>query len=202
MSVAAPRRPRLWAGVDVGGRRKGFHLAWIDDARVVDLKNVHEPREVAELLARIEPLVVAIDSPRAPAADEARSRPGEVALARARVCGIRYTPDRATLGTSDYYEWIRRGLALYAAVAANGLVAIECFPTASWSRWAGPRVGRRAPWSTAALRRFRLDGVAPRMNQDFRDAIGAALTARAYTEGRTEAFGDIIVPLATPIGDG
>lgn len=194
--------PRVWAGVDVGGRRKGFHLAWIDDTRLVDRKNVHEPAELAEILAGIAPLVVAIDSPRTSADTDRRSRPGEVALARAGVCGIRYTPDEATLGTSDYYDWIRRGLALYAAVAAKGLAAIECFPTASWSRWAGPRAGRRAPWSTAALRRFRLEGLPPRMNQDFRDAIGAALTARAWTAGETQSFGDIVVPLALPSDDG
>jgi hypothetical protein len=32
------------------------------------------------------------------------------------------------------------------------------------------------------------------MNQDARDAIGAAVTARLHELGRTESFGQIIVP--------
>ena len=35
------------------------------------------------------------------------------------------------------------------------------------------------------------------MNQDARDAIGAALTARLFAAGVTESFGDIVVPLPT-----
>jgi hypothetical protein len=34
------------------------------------------------------------------------------------------------------------------------------------------------------------------MNQDARDAIGAAVTARLYDDQHTEAFGEIAVPLA------
>jgi predicted nuclease with RNAse H fold len=187
--------PRTWAGVDVGGRRKGFHLAWTDGSTVLGLANLHDPTEVAQRLVDLGITLVAIDSPRAPAPDGSRSRRDEVDLARARVCGIRYTPDHAMLQTSDYYEWIRRGLELYRAVDAAKVPAIECFPTASWSRWAGPRVGRRAPWSRAALQRFGLAGVRSTMGQDFRDAIGAALTAKAHTEGGTESFGAIVVPL-------
>jgi hypothetical protein len=32
------------------------------------------------------------------------------------------------------------------------------------------------------------------MSQDARDAIGAALTARLHAQGRTDRFGDIVVP--------
>jgi hypothetical protein len=34
------------------------------------------------------------------------------------------------------------------------------------------------------------------MNQDGRDAIGAALTVRLHARGRTDRFGDIVVPQA------
>ncbi len=33
-------------------------------------------------------------------------------------------------------------------------------------------------------------------DQDARDAIGAAVTARLYDHGETERFGDIVVPLS------
>lgn len=47
--------------------------------------------------------------------------------------------------------------------------------------------------------------MSPILGQDKRDAIGAALTARAHALGDTEAFGDIVVPRAratTPPVDG
>jgi len=36
-----------------------------------------------------------------------------------------------------------------------------------------------------------------RTNQDQRDAIAAAVTARQHTFGRTETFDEIVVPLST-----
>jgi hypothetical protein len=38
------------------------------------------------------------------------------------------------------------------------------------------------------------------MNQDARDAIGAAITAKLYSAGRTESFGEIVVPLPATLG--
>jgi hypothetical protein len=39
-----------------------------------------------------------------------------------------------------------------------------------------------------------LDGVPSRTNQDGRDAIAAALSARDYEHGRSQPFGAIVVP--------
>jgi predicted nuclease with RNAse H fold len=41
-----------------------------------------------------------------------------------------------------------------------------------------------------------LEGVPARTNQDQRDAIAAAMTARQYTQGMTEAMGEIVVPVS------
>jgi predicted nuclease with RNAse H fold len=125
-----------------------------------------------------------------------RSRADERALARA-VCSIRYTPDEATLRAphrSDYYGWVLQGLDLFAALATAEVATVECFPTASVTRWAGPRgTASRARWSTAALESLGVAGVAA-LGQDGRDAVLAAMTARAHAAGATEAFGDIVVP--------
>src|SRR5262249_48576100 len=125
---------------------------------------------------------------------------GERRLAR-EVCRLRYTPTRAALdrqhetSAPTYYEWIEHGLELYAALEKAALSAIEAFPTASWTRWAGVRAGEsRAVWSARALRRLRVLRVARDLDQDERDAVGAAVTAWAHDAGLTEAFGDIIVP--------
>jgi predicted nuclease with RNAse H fold len=143
----------VFAGVDVGGRRKGFHVAVVDRDGVV----VGAPSRwasVAQVVAAVRrAALVAVDAPRRPAPEGERSRPDERALARA-VCSIRYTPDEATLRAphrSDYYGWVLQGLALFAALAAADVRAVECFPTASLTRWGGPRAGRsRAGWRAGA----------------------------------------------------
>jgi predicted nuclease with RNAse H fold len=187
----------LFAGVDVGGRRKGFHLAVIDQLRVV-----HGPVRAAtvdaavEALVALRPALVAVDAPCALAPDGGRIRACEVAFVRRGICGIRPTPDHVRLAANpSYYEWIANGLALYDALARARLPAIECFPTAAWTMWAGAR-GRasRARWSAAALRSRRITAVPTRCGQDARDALGAALVARAHASAQCEAIGDIVVP--------
>ena len=139
-----------------------------------------------------------------------RRRPGqEITLVRAgsqgAVCGIRYTPGADTITSGGtYYEWIRNGFALYEALAAvapaPGWQVIEVFPTASWTRLYKPRgSARRAAWSRLALDALQLDGVPTRrLNQDDRDAIAAAWTARLRSQaGGIEWFGDIAAPAIT-----
>ena len=183
-----------WVGVDVGGKRKGFDLAVVDDTSVLHLAGRLRCEEVVEIAESVSPVIVAIDSPRVCAPAGATTRDGERALARA-VCGIRWTPDIDAVRASPYYGWILEGLKLYRAFDAGGWEVIEVFPTASWTRWHGLRDGRRrSAWSAAALAGLDLAGVPKRTNQDQRDAIAAAVTARAHTFGMTEAFGEIIVP--------
>jgi predicted nuclease with RNAse H fold len=181
----------MWAGVDVGGRRKGFHVAIINaEGLVFGPARAATSTDVVELVRSAE--LVAVDSPRRPARDGARSRSCERDLAQA-VCGIRYTPARALLNGNAYYEWILHGLELYAALEAAGIAAIECFPTASFTRWAGPRGQRtRAAWTSEAL------GFAVPHGQDGRDAVAAALTARSASAGLVDEFGEIVVPRAQP----
>jgi predicted nuclease with RNAse H fold len=196
----------IWVGVDVGAQRKGFHVAALDERRVV-----HGPVNVAsvagtvDLLVSLAPLVTGIDCPCRAAPPGARSRACERRLAAA-VCGIRYTPDAdALVEGGSYYEWIRNGLALYGALAAAERPAcrvVEVFPTASWTRLGGPRGSvARGAWSDAALRSLELEGLpARRLGQDDRDAIAAAWTARLCSvPGAIEWFGEIAVPAQSRI---
>lgn len=97
--------------------------------------------------------------------------------------------------SSAYYAWIIEGLDLFDALAAHNVEVIEVFPTASWSRWQGKRGSQtRATWSRRGLAALGLDGVPARTNQDQRDAIAAAVTARQHTFGLTETLGEIVVP--------
>ena len=197
MSASNKLLLELWAGVDVGGRRKGFHAAVVDAARVIAAPvRLASAADVVAWLHEYRPRVVAVDSPVGPAPDGLRSRYAERDLVLAKVCGIRYTPDEARLTANPaYYDWIRQGFALYRQLEAAGFRTVECFPTASWTRWAGPRGNRtRAAWTRNALAELPLDDVRTRLSQDGRDAIAAALTARAHERGETEEFGDIVVP--------
>jgi predicted nuclease with RNAse H fold len=95
----------------------------------------------------------------------------------------------------DYYAWIVEGLALFDTLAARDVDVIEVFPTASWTRWLGKRGARtRSSWSRNGLATLGLEGLPKRTNQDQRDAIAAAVTARQHTHGMTQTIGEIVVP--------
>jgi predicted nuclease with RNAse H fold len=188
------RRVACWFGVDVGGKRKGFDIAIVDDRQLLTLKGRLERGAVVELVKTTLPTVVAVDSPRCCAPDGQATRDGERQLARA-ICGIRWTPDASRVHASPYYAWILEGLALFDALAELDVEVIEVFPTASWTRWFGKRGSRRrSAWSEQGLAMLGLDGVPVRTNQDQRDAIAAAVTARQHTLGRTETMGELVVP--------
>ena len=183
-----------WIGVDVGGKRKGFDVAVIDGRGLVDLRGRCDRDDVLRLVDTHQPVLVAIDSPRSCALEGQRSRDGERQLASA-ICGIRWTPDRERVHANGYYAWIVEGLGLFEALLARKVTVIEVFPTASWTRSHGKRGRRsRAAWSTEGLVALGLDGVPARTNQDQRDAIAAAVTARQHTYGMTQTFGEIVVP--------
>jgi predicted nuclease with RNAse H fold len=186
----------IWAGVDVGGSRKGFHVALVDDTRRVSLARAATVESCVDLVRSAA--LVGVDAPAAWAEAGERSRADERAFLVARICGIRPTPDEATgTGRTDsYYEWIERGLLLWAALRDEGVPAVECVPTASWTRWTGRR-GRadRAAWTRAGLAQLGVGGDAPR-NQDERDAVAAALTAWQCDRrpGTVDRFGALVVP--------
>jgi predicted nuclease with RNAse H fold len=181
-------------GVDVGGRRKGFDVALLDGREVAALVPGLDREAVTELVSMYQPALVAIDSPRSCAAEGQSTRECERQL-NTSICGIRWTPDKKRVHADPYFAWIVEGLALYAALAAADVPVIEVFPTASWTRWYGPR-GRltRAVWTRHGLARLCLTGVPQRTNQDQRDAIAAAMTAQQHTRGWTQEIGEIVVP--------
>ncbi len=184
-----------WLGVDVGGRRKGFDVAVVDDCRLADLQGALDCDAVISLVEAHCPTLVGIDSPRCYAPDGLSCRHGERRVAK-EVCGIRWTPDQARTRGNAYYGWIDEGLRLYEQLCRRRVDVIEVFPTASWTRWFGRRLPRsRAQWTRQGLAALALEGVPTRTNQDQRDAIAAAVTARQHSFGLTESLGEIVVPV-------
>jgi predicted nuclease with RNAse H fold len=182
--------------VDVGGPRKGFDVALVDERRLLWLESGLRSRPLIELIESERPIAVAIDSPRSCAAPGKTARDSERHLA-SLICGIRWTPDETRVRASPYYAWVAEGLALFDALEAVGVEAIEVFPTASWTRWLGRRgTQTRSAWSQQGMAALGLEGVPTRTNQDQRDAIAAAVTACQHTHGLTQKIGEIIVPAA------
>ena len=56
----------------------------------------------------------------------------------------------------------------------------------------------RARWSWNGLARLGLEELPNRTNQDQRDAIAAAVTARQHALALTESIGEIVVPARVP----
>jgi predicted nuclease with RNAse H fold len=184
----------VWVGVDVGGERKGFDVAVIDDRQVLELLGHQTCSQVVDIVLAERPEVIAIDSPRSCAPDGQTARDGELQLAKS-ICGIRWTPDERGVHATAYYAWILEGRSLFDALAAHDVEVIEVFPTASWTRWFGKRgTQTRAAWTRQGLAALGLKSVPARTNQDQRDAIAAAMTARQHSLARTETMGDIVVP--------
>lgn len=186
--------PMTWIGVDVGGQRKGFDVAVINGTELLELRGRLSCAEVVGIVNDVQPCVVGIDSPRSCAPTGERSRDCERKLAK-EICGIRWTPDAASVHSSDYYGWIVEGLMLYDALDHLPSELVEVFPTASWTRWIGERgAWRRSAWTRKGLADLGVNCVPKRTNQDQRDAIAAAVTARQYTEGSTQPNREIVVP--------
>jgi predicted nuclease with RNAse H fold len=127
-----------WIGVDVGGARKGFDVAVVDERQVLTLRGRLNCQQIADLVMTCRPAVVAIDCPCSCAPEGHSWRAGERQLAR-QVCGIRWTPDLEHVCGSPYYAWMLEGLALFGALADYDAEVIEVFPTASPGGCTNPR---------------------------------------------------------------
>jgi predicted nuclease with RNAse H fold len=197
-----------WAGVDVGGRRKGFHLAVLDAQLHVTLEQVRSAEDCMGIFRSVDPSVVAIDSPCEWADAGELSRGCERAFTRANLCGIRYTPNEqlANARVDRYLEWIVLGLTLWERLRATNARVIECFPTASWTAWLGRRQPRtRAVWTRSGIDQLgrHVSGLDAVGNQDQRDAVAAALTARQWDLRRAtvRCFGELVVPQQGTMAD-
>lgn len=198
-------RELTWIGIDVGARRKGFHAAVLDqdlEARAVEFRGADAVDSLITWVRSRRPAVVAVDAPADWAPPGHRSRPCETAFVRARISPLRFTPSEQTAlaRTDRYYEWIEHGVELWTRLRQAGIPTIECFPTASWRQWTGPRGSRtRGEWTRAALEDLvgrGLQPCEPASNQDRRDAVAAALTARQSSRQTMLTFGPLTVPPA------
>jgi hypothetical protein len=140
-------------GIDVGGRRKGFHGCAVRGREIVaGPTRLDDVATAVEWVVGLEPTTVAVDSPCEGAPAGTKSRPDEHDFFDAKICHIRWTPAVESFDLNpSYYEWIVHGFELYDALAERLPSAdlIETFPTAAWTSWAGKRKKRSRAKTTA-----------------------------------------------------
>ena len=186
-------------GIDVGVG-KGLDLVLLDDRRVPFVVVPHAGLDDVERVVREgSPSIVAIDGPPRWARD-GRSRATENELARLNVHAFR-TPSEPH-GTAAAFDWMRRGMEVFAAVERLGFPlatgrpwkgrAIEVFPHATAAVLAGclsPKGLRKRAWRERVLR---LAGVRTQelTSLDQIDAALAALTGLLVLQGQASALGD------------
>ena len=108
------------AGIDVGGARKGFHAVLLEGRRVVDQRNTSDAEALARWCHRAER--IAIDAPCGWALAGQRSRLCErQPLAAGIHCFATPTREAARASRSNFYGWMLRGEALYAALQGHGV---------------------------------------------------------------------------------
>jgi len=109
-------------GIDVGGRRKGFHAVALREGRFAALLASREAGEVSHWCReQIGAGVIAIDAPcRWSTPEQPGPRPCERELLAAGIrCFPSPTRQAALIHPTDYYGWMLQGEALYRALEAS-----------------------------------------------------------------------------------
>lgn len=195
----------LALGVDVAATR-GCDVVTIGSTLVAQpLGRVHTGRELAELCAAVGPDAIAIDAPARWAGSGRRAC--ERALTEHRI-SVFSTPDAARGAANPFYDWMRTGFEMFAAVA--GYPTLETFPHAVAIALRGERPegslmkhpARKRAWRREALEAVGVDTVALTTIDEI-DAALCAVTAWWYRDGRTVDLGDpdegvITLPVGLP----
>ena len=178
----------LVAGIDVGGPAKGFHGVMLRGRLIVDTLHETDASAMARWCGTWKARVIGIDAP-CGWSRTGGSRAGERALAE---LGIRCfaTPTEERADGNRFYDWVRNGLRLYAALGAthrlydgrrgSGRICFETFPHAIACSLAGRVIPAR---SKATIRRALLRGAGYDIGQlKSIDHVDAALCAHAARE--------------------
>ena len=196
--------PVTGVGIDVGGRRKGFHGCAVRGAEVVAGRSDSRTWRPRSLGSRPRADDRRLDSPRscAPPAPpraptSARSRARSAASAGRRSArGSPATP--TTSGSSTGSSSTRRSRPR----ASHPSRLVETFPTAAWTIWAG-RAGQRSAGRVVGRRARR-----PRPRRPARPAPLPGRSRRGRRRPRRppprrrrhHAYGEIVTPAARPDG--
>jgi 8-oxo-dGTP diphosphatase/2-hydroxy-dATP diphosphatase len=179
-----------FAGIDVGGLKKGYHLCLMSDhGSILDLVRLKTPESVSRYLKERDPSCIAIDGPAASVRTGVQTREAEQQLHRLGY-RIQWTPRKE--GRAQ--EWMQQSAELWSVLRRDfpQIPIAETFPTAIHDRILTEDV--QIPLNmlqSSLLREHRAD---------FFDAILAAVAARCIFRKEAEVFGanDEIGPVFLP----
>jgi predicted nuclease with RNAse H fold len=199
-------------GIDVGGRRKGFHAVALGDADDLVQFQSRDTKAVVSWCRDVDASVVAVDAP-CRWSKTGRARPAERDLMKNRIwCFSTPTLRAAQTHPNNHFGWMLRGAELfeelekyYELFRGNGSsklmsICFETYPQAIACALAGEVIStkRKATVRKSLLARegVRTNGLA---NVDSVDAALCALTALRFLHNRTKAYGEpdtglIVVP--------
>jgi predicted nuclease with RNAse H fold len=199
-------------GIDVGGRRKGFHAVALIEGRFRKQECFDEPKKVVDWCLSLEATVVAVDAPCAWAI-KGSSRAVERDLNKRKIRCF-YTPTKvlAEQNEKGFYGWVLNGQSLYDALKFSkyqlfdgnyreGRVCLETFPHAIVC--ALTKVGSAKPKKRKRLEALLKAGYNRDLEAltkiDFIDAALCAVAADCFRKKNFEPIGDrcegfIVVP--------
>ena len=201
------------AGIDVGGRGKGFHAVALEAGAYLNRYNSCDPLEVAEWCRRIDARVIGVDAP-CHWSSTGRARAAERELMKGGIwCFSTPTREVAKMHPKNHFDWMLNGAELFAKLLEakyllfDGVrwqtppqMCFETFPHAITCALAGkivPAKQKRAI-RRALLIQANID-TSKLTNIDQIDAALCALTAHQFTLGNIKRYGDtkdgsIVVP--------
>jgi predicted nuclease with RNAse H fold len=195
-------------GIDVGGKRKGFHAMVLRCGSFVNKKTDPDPAVIVEWCLEQKATVVAVDAPCAwSQSGSSRLAERELALAGEKIhCFATPTRVRAKSHRKGFYDWVFNGEKLYMQLRQhyplfNGeQCCIETFPHAVVCAMAGQVISAKPK---AKVRRKALQDrgydVSGLPNIDYVDAAICAVAADEFHKDNYQLFGNreegfIIVP--------
>lgn len=188
------------AGIDVGGKTKGFHAVALHDGSYLSQFTHTDPTRVADWCREVRATVVGVDAP-CRWSEDGRSRPAEIALMQAGIqCFSTPTEAVARANKSNFYGWMLNGAELFVMLEKtypifrgkpSEVFCFETFPQAVACSLAGEIVSAK---QKTTVRRHLLANLGfdlkPFTNIDKVDAALCAVAAHAASVGLVRAFGE------------
>lgn len=201
-------------GVDVGGKRKGFHAVALRDNNIIGMKTDCNASTIVAWCQEIQAVAVGVDAP-CQWSLTGRARPAERTLMEDGIwCFATPTLKMAKTHPKNNYGWMREGADLYRLLKKHYQlfdkqskdstpVCFETFPQAVACALAGEVISAK---QKSYVRRNLLSeiGIDSAMlpNIDFVDAALCAVTANSLLTGKFKTYGEaaegfIIAPTTT-----
>lgn len=168
-----------FAGIDIGGAKKGFHLCLInEEGAVTDIVRLKTAESVSQYLKEQKPSCIAIDGPARSVRKSVKTREAERQI-RMLDYRMQWTPQ--TGGRAQ--EWMEQSGYLWTVLRRDfpQIPICETFPTAIQDRVLTEEV--QLPLAMLQSRLLR------EHTKDFLDAILAATAARRIHRNEAEVFG-------------